>query len=293
MDSTDAHSKKVNHMIRSLGNRIGILMLVLLTFSSLAHAAGGNSFRIILQDTTTGVQRVITDNVACGPNAGCTGSIPVNPNGDKALTTSGLIQFNYQVGNFFVTMYATSTTGADGGGILTMSATVQNTGAGAGNFVAFIEDIYGADSNGATASLTNTIGGYAGGAVTASAGVPAGSTLSVQSWLDAAGNEPNFGANSAIVPAVNVVLPGDPLFTNSQPGNTLSGSFSTPVVSGTGATSIFSEAAIQFISAGTANFTFTAAETNSTSTSVPEPASLLLLGSGLVGLGFVRKKKQI
>jgi len=277
-------------MIRSLGNRIAILTLVVLAFSTMAQAAGGGTFRLILEDTTTGLQRVITDNQS---NGGI-----LNPNGDKALTTSGLIQFTSSVGNFFVTIYATSAAGADGGGILTLSATVANQSAtSGGNFVAFLEDVYGGDSNGATAALTNTIGGYIPGTntVTDSAGVPTGATLSVQSWLDAEGTVPSFGSNSGPVAATVVAIPGDGPFTNSQPANTLTGSFSTPVVSGTSSpTSIFERVGVNFASSGgTANFTFTAAETNPGSgTSVPEPTSLLLVGSALAGFGIIRKKKQ-
>jgi len=249
-------------MIRNFGNRIAILMLVLLTFSTMALANGGSTFRLVLEDTTTGVKRVITDNQILGG--------AFNPDGDKANTTLGTIQFTSSIGNFFVTLTATSTTGD--GGILTLNANVTNQSASADQFVVFLEDTY--STGGAAATLTNTIN-----SATLSA-----ATLSVQSWLDPSGAVPAFGANTGQTPiGTGVVIPTDNPYNDVGVG-------SVAVTQGAPNTSIFSEAAVQFTGQGSANFSFTANDPSSTS--VPEPTSLMLLGSALLGGGVLRRMRQ-
>jgi hypothetical protein len=259
-------------MIRNFGNRIAILTLVLLTFSTMALANGGSTFRLVLEDTTTGVERVITDNQILGG--------AFNPDGDKANTTLGTIQFTSSIGNFFVTLTATSTTGD--GGILTLNANVTNQSASADQFVAFLEDTY--STGGAAATLTNTIN-----SATLSA-----ATLSVQSWLDPSGAVPAFGANTGQTPIANANGPGaipgtGVVIPTDNPYNDV-GVSSIAVTQGAPNTSIFSEAAVQFTGQGSANFSFTA--TDPSSATLSEPTSLMLLGSALLGGGVLRRMRQ-
>jgi hypothetical protein len=246
-------------------------MVFLLAFSTIAHANGGNTFRLVLQDTTTGVQRVITDNQTLGGI--------FNPDGDKS-NVLGTIQFNSSVGNFFVTLTATSTTDASGAGTLSVTANVSNQSTSSDQFVVFLEDVY--STNGAAATLTNTVSG---------ATLSSTATLSGQSWLDSSGLAPSFGANTGQATIVNpngagaisgtgVIIPAD------NPYN-LVGLGSTSVIQGAPSSSMVSEAVVQFTGAGTANFTFTASDP----TPMPEPTSLMLLGSSLLAAGVLRKRK--
>jgi len=280
-------------MLKSLGIRIGILLILLtLTFSTVALADQGATFRLLLEDTTTGKQRVITDQVSLGL---------LNANGDKNAAL-GTIGFNSSVGNFFVTINATSNQAADGGGILTLSANVAFQSTGTDQFVAVLEDVYGADTNGANATLENTIGGYnsTSNTVTSTAVLSSSASLTVQSWLDASGAVPQLGNNSGpaalTVDASKIATPGA-YNNNVAPANATSGSYDKAVTSGITApalTSIYSEAVVLFTSssAGSVNFTLTAAETPATP-SLPEPTSLVLLGSALLGLGVLRSRNKI
>lgn len=300
-------------MIKSLGIKIGILLVLFtLTFSTVAQADGGPSFRLLLVDVTNGTQRVITDNASWGGlfNKG-------NLDGNAA---TGTVSFGGQVGNFFATIYATSSEAADGGGILTLSANIAETKGTSEQFAVVLEDVYGGDSDGANATLENTIQGYnySSNTVTATAVLTNVANFSVQSWLDPTGAVPNMGGNTAQVP----LTVGDNLATllptpvppgvynnNLAPANATSGSYDlNGVTSSTGpaltagqactspCTSIYSASVLQFTNAssgGTASFTLTVDEIPTPGPSVPEPTSLVLLGSALLGLGVLSSRKKI
>jgi len=279
-------------MIRSLGIRIGSLVLALLMFGATARAdqlTVGN-FRLVIVDVTENLTRVITDNQVLGGIA--------NTSGDKANTTLGTIQTIAQVtGAFAVTLTATSTTGPDGGAILTLNATnviFNSTATPSATHTLMI----GLEDTGFSAP-----GGNPGAMVTfqqSSTGNMPGSASEIDfnSWLDVAGAMPNLGTNTAptirsLSFPVNTTDPGNYLdFTTpgSLTGATSTGPVDLSSVPQTGY-SLFSEALVTFNgSGGNTNFTLTASD-SVPQNNLPEPTSLVLLGSALLGYGvFLRKR---
>jgi len=280
-------------MIRSLGIRIGVLLFVMLTFSTMAHAYQGSTFRLLIEDSATQVERVITDNATLGR---------LNVNGDTN-SALGVIQFGGYVGNFYVTIDATSTKGARGGGVLTLSANVAYQSSGNDQILIAVEDTgYVAPSLiTPLATFTDTVGGYnsSTNTVTPSGALPSSATsISLQSWFDVAGHlPPAFGNNSGPEQLQPLTIPGTATNINSQ--RFMSNTFSSPATGVqvknllTGYT-LASEVAVNYTGAGgTTDFSLTAAETpGTTSVPVPEPTSLMLLGSALLVLKVVRRKKQ-
>lgn len=282
-------------MIRSLGIRIGGLVLALLMFGATARADQltiGN-FRLVIVDVTENLTRVITDQQQLGI---------LDSSGDKNFSTLGTIQTNAQItGAFAVTLTATSTTGPDGGAILTLNVTnalFNSTATPSATHTLMI----GLEDTGFSAP-----GGNPGAMVTfqqSSTGNLPGSASEIDfnSWLDVAGKMPDLGANAGptnrtLTFPVNTADPGNSqTFTTpgSLTGATSSGS--NPVdlssVPQTGY-SLYSEALVTFDgTGGSANFTLTASDSVPQNT-VPEPLSLVLLGSALLGYGVFRRKHQI
>ena len=77
----------------------------------------------------------------------------------------------------------------------------------------------------------------------------------------------------------SVIVTGTATFTDGVAADATTGTFSLSTSS-------------QFGSASSANFTFTSNASANAPTVVPEPFSIVLLGTGLVGLGIARKKRQ-
>jgi hypothetical protein len=284
--------KKRIAMTTSLGTRIAVLLFVLMTFfSARAQAYTGSTFRLRIQDPTTGLGRVITDNVSLGIG---------NTSGD-GNSAAGTIHFTGYVGNFNVTINATSAVGSDGGGVLTLSGRVAYNSIGPDTIVISLEDTWYA-----APAPTVTFNGIAGGynsttnTVTPAGDLPTSATsIDLQSWLDVAGDVPAYGNNSGatILNPATLTIPSTP-YTNDQV-------FASPTFSGTTALqpvdlsnvgangySIYSQATVAFTGAGgVADFTLIGQDPPDNR--LPEPTSLMLLGSALLGLGLLRMKKQI
>jgi len=281
----DAQSQKheATIMIKTLAINLGTLLFVLLVFSTVAQADG---FKVLILDTGTGAQTVVADNVAYPFPS-------LNLYGDTN-STLGSIQFAGNTGNFYVTLVATAST-VPGAGTLTLSANVQYQSTGSDQIIIAIEDT-GNTAPSSTASLVNTVGGYSSSsnAVKATGDLTSGAnSISLQSWIDATGAVPAFGASSHCTSGCtgSVAIPGTAIDTT---GNT----FTTTGFSGTSSTtvndlststpfSMISQVTVNFSGGGTADFSLTATDP------VPEPTSLMLLGSALLAAGVFRRKKQI
>jgi len=270
-------------MIKTLA--MGTLLLVLLVFSTMAHADG---LKVIILDTGTGAQTVVTDNVAYPLPA-------LNLYGDTNGAL-GTIQFAGSTGNFFVTLVASGST-VPGAGVLTLSANVQFQSTGSDQIIIAVEDT-GNTAPSSTASLVDTVGGYSSSSntVTATGDLTSGATsISLQSWIDATGALPAFGPSAHCNSGCtgSAAIPG-------TAADTTGSSFTTSGFSGTSSTlvndlststpfSMISKVTVNFSGGGAADFTLTASDPDP----VPEPTSLMLLGSALLAAGVFKRKKQL
>jgi hypothetical protein len=282
--------------------KIALLAVVTIFLTSSAYASITTTFRIRIEDTNTGNGIVITSTNASLNSLGLD-PLSGDPTGNIIITNQSFENITTQVNAAF-----TEATGR-----LTLSATVSsNTLVSPANIRITLEDSDYTSPTNTAAVFTGAVGGgndptnFVPGSTGSLSG---GATASFQSWVNTANNRPNFGADGlytsgSLTPAT-VVIPADGSTFAALPGGNSGEAFSTPAFAdaGTGGQvqvagnySLFSQANVTLVSGGQASFTMQSTVAAGTSANVltpvnaPEPASLFLLGSGLLGLGALRRK---
>jgi hypothetical protein len=255
-------------MRRRLLLRVVGLTLAFAFFGSSAFA----QFRLRIEDTNTGIGAVLTDN---GPGD----SNPVI----GAVTFSGSL-----LGNFTINV----TTGiskpliggaGDVGQIALNSVNVATTGPGTLRIT--LED-----SGFVSSQPLLSVVGSLGGTLTA----PGGSSILVQSWANGGNSVPALGPDQSVGPIGAIGgIPAGSTEVWTSPGvqfgpGAFSASASASFINGAVDTfSLFAQVVVTFTGPGSVTFQ----ENQQVLVAVPEPASVVLLASGLAGLGLLKLRK--
>jgi hypothetical protein len=276
----------------SLTRTILLVVALMVLFNVAGYATGLSTFRLRVEDTATGIGRVITDNVTSGIG---------NLNGDNS-STAGTIFFSGYVGNAFVTIYGTSASFGGGTGLLTLGARVQSVSEAGATIRITLED---SNYSGPTSTFTGAVSGFDHvtlGTTSAATLVGAVSSVNFQTWINVANTTPYLGLNSAAKvltapTSAALEIPVGSIAAFSGTGtSSLSATESRPDVPASASYALYSQATIAFSGQGAANFTISGADPLLAPTpppyGLPEPTSLLLLGSGLVGLGALVRRKR-